>query len=59
MDMVNTAYLFDFAITACYLCLNNPDEPIKLVASLLAGYERRRLTDVEYKLLKVRDDNLT
>ena len=53
-DMVYTAYLFELAITTCYLCMNNPDESVKLAASLLAGYDRRRLTDTEYSLLKVR-----
>lgn len=52
-DMLHTAYLFEVAITACYLCLNNPNDPINLTASLIAGYKRRHLTELEYNLLKV------
>lgn len=50
--MHNSYFIFDLALTACYISLHDVDHYEDRIASLLSGYEKE-LSDLELQLLKI------
>lgn len=51
-DMHISYFIFDLALTACYISLHDVDNYEDRIASLLCGYEKE-LSDLELQLLKI------
>ncbi len=51
-DMHSSYFLFDIALTACYISLHNVDRYADSIALLLLGYDKQ-LPRYEFQLLKV------
>lgn len=51
-DMHNSYFIFDLALTACYISLHDVDHYKDRIALLLSGYEKE-LSDLELQLFKI------
>lgn len=57
-DLQNSCYIFDIAITACYIALHDVHHFDDGIALFLAGYEKA-LTNFEFLVLKVCEKSTT